>query len=163
MTPRRAPHRTPRPGAPPAAGAPPRLPRARLAVYAGVYVAVAAALHLAIGTDLPHTLAALAAALAVTVLVLGQPEPRSPRWPRTEVTDKHGARDDVTSLSWLLTSRDETVTPRAVRAVRAAAARALLGDETFDFVESRLPRPTVHHLGRAVDRLTELDPTRSTP
>ena len=149
----------------------------RLAVYVVLQAAVAAVLHLAIGADLPHTLMALVASVAVTVMVVGQQDPRQPRWPRHETRAKQGARDDVSDLSWSFVSRDDTVTRRAVAAVRsatvsrlrllgvdlddphdAAAARELLGDEAYDLVESRGDQPTIHQLSRTVDRLTALDP-----
>lgn len=154
----------------------------RLAVYVAIEAAVAVLLHLAAGTDLAHTLMAFVAAVAVTVFVVGQPEPRSPRWPRTEVSVKDGARDDVSTLSWTMLSKDDAVSPRAVRAVRATAttrlrlhgvdlddpdhspaARELLGDETYAFVEGAVDKPTLPHLLRAIDRLTEIDPAGSVP
>jgi len=154
----------------------------RLAVYVAIEAAVAVLLLLAAGTDLPHTLMAFLAAAAVTVFVVGQPEPRSPRWPRPESSSKDGARDDVSTLSWTLLSKDDAVSPRAVRAVRATAttrlrllgvdlddpadgpaARELLGDETYAFVASALERPTLPHLLRAIDRLTEIDPASTAP
>lgn len=154
----------------------------RLAVYVAIEAAVAAMLLLAAGTDLAHTLMAFLAAVAVTVFVVGQPEPRSPRWPRSEVSVKDGARDDVSTLSWTLLSKDDAVSPRAVRAVRATAstrlrllgvdlddpadapaARRLLGDETYAFVGSSLDKPTLPHLLRAIDRLTEIDPAGTAP
>lgn len=149
----------------------------RLAVFVAIEVLVAAVLHLAAGTDLAHTVMALVAAVAVTVMVVGQQDPRSPRWPRAESEAKDGARDDISALSWSFLSRDDAVTQRAVRAVRAAtltrlglhgidlddpeqaaAARTFLGDEAYNFVESRLAHPTLAELGRTVDRLTALDP-----
>lgn len=153
----------------------------RTLVYVAIEAAAAAVLHLAIGTDLAHTLMALAAAVAVTVMVVGQDDPRTPRWPRHETRAKGGARNDVSDLSWSFVSRDDAVTPRAVAAVRSAAAtrlrllgvdlddpqdaataRSLLGDEAHDLVESRLDHPTIHQLGRTIDRLTTLDPAGST-
>jgi hypothetical protein len=154
----------------------------RFWVYVAIQAVVAAVLHLAIGADLAHTLMALVASVAVTVMLVGQQDPRQPRWPRHESRAKQGARDDVSDLSWSFMSRDDAVTPRAVAAVRSATAsrlrllgvdlddprqtdtaRGLLGDEAYDFVESRTDHPTVHQLARTIDRLADLDPAGPTP
>lgn len=154
----------------------------RFWVYVAIQAVVAGVLHLAIGADLAHTLMALVAAVAVTVMVVGQQDPRQPRWPRHESRAKQGARDDVSDLSWSFMSRDDAVTPRAVAAVRSAtasrlrllgvdlddpqdtaAAREVLGDEAYGFVESTAGTPTIHQLSRTIDRLADLDPATSAP
>ena len=133
----------------------------------------------ALGFPMTHAIMAIITAATVTVLVTELPTIRHPHWPRVPTGSRDGARDQISALSWAFMTRDETISARGLQAVRQVAstrlalhgvdlddpaqepaARALLGDASYDLLRSP-HTATMAQVGRCIDRLAEITPTRT--
>ena len=133
----------------------------------------------ALGVSPVHAVMTMITAAAVTVLLVAQPTVDHPRWPRVSTGRRDGARDQISALSWAFMTRDETVSARGLQTVREAAtarlalhgvdladpaqepaARALLGDASYDLFQDTQPA-TMTRVGRCIDRLAEITTSQS--
>ena len=131
----------------------------------------------ALGFSMVHAAMTIITAAAVTVLLVALPAVYHPHWPRTSTGRRDGARDQISALSWAFMTRDETVSARGLQTVREAAttrlalhgvdltdpaqegaARALLGDASYDLFQDTQPA-TMTRVGRCIDRLAEITAT----
>ena len=126
-----------------------------------------------------HAAMTFGVAAATTVLLLALPDIHPPHWPRVSTTRRDGTRDQISALSWAFMTRDEAVSARGLQTVRETAAarlalhgvdladpaqeraaRHLLGDAAYDMLTQDAPPPTMAQVGRCIDRLAEIAPTR---
>lgn len=129
-----------------------------------------------------HAVMAFVVAAAVTVLLVDLPSIPPPRWPRIATVRRDGTRDQISALSWAFMTRDESVSTRGLLTVRETAAtrlalhgidladpaqehavRNLLGDTASVLLSQDGRPPTMAQVGRCIDRIATISPSRPQP
>lgn len=156
-------------------------PRVIARLGAGVLVVPAAALAIGANWALCLLIAAAGGVLVVSLELPGRAQ--EPNWPVPEEVRRSGHRREVTTLSWMLTSRHGGTDRIAVLRLRAIAAHrlALRGIDLYNAADaqraSELIGPTAHWLlatdqqvspshrqmVECVDAIERLDPELPSP